>query len=180
MTTKQQIDIADRIIATGLVNKVYHSAILLRDDQNNQRLYPAYQRGADFVYVGPDDTQGMFAYIRINGEISSVPFKIQSCSGSSQMTVPLRIVFFNDNETRDHAWLMLKLAAFTFMGNITLQRVIEDKFRLVKEESDLYRSRFDGKTFYVAFDVFLKVLLLSSQCEDSQPCESSTNPICKI
>jgi hypothetical protein len=179
MTTAQEIKIAQRILETGLVNKVYYSTVLLRDEQNGQRMFPAYQRGADFVYVGPDDTQGLFAYIRLNGEISSVPFKIESCGGSSQITVPLRVVFFNDNEDRDHSWLLLKLASFTFMRDITLQRVIDDRFRLAKEESDLYRTRFDGKTFFVAFDVFLKVLLLSSQCEDTKPCESFPNPICK-
>lgn len=179
MTTQQQIQIADKIIATGLVAKVFHSAVMLVDDQNGQRLYPAFKQGADFHYLGPDDTRGLFAYIRINGEISSVPFKVDSCGRNYEVTTPLRVVFFNDHEDRDHAWLLTKLASFSFLSGVTLQRIIEDKFRLMREESDLYRARFDGKTFYVAFDVLLKVLLLASQCEDIAPCESFANPICK-
>lgn len=177
MTTKKQIEIAKAIVATGLVTKVYHTCQLLKDEQQT-KLYPAYQRGAEFMYVGPDDTQGLFAYIRANGDASAVPLRVKSCTRDYEVTAPLRVVFFHDDEVRDHEFLKTRLASFTFLQNVTLLRVIDDKFRLVREESDLYRQHFDAKTFYVAFDISVNLLLLQSECETETPCEVFPNPIC--
>lgn len=174
MTTEKQIEIAKSILESGLVTKVFHSCIMLRNDPAD--IYPVYQRGKEFVFTGLDDTKGLFAYIRENGDITSVPFKLDSCSLSYEVTAPLRVVFFNDNETRDHAWLLEKLAKFSFFTRVRLQKIITDKFRLVKEESPLFRSKFDGKTFYVAFDVFLTFILLQNSCEPSA-CITHPNPI---
>lgn len=175
MTTAKQIEIANAIIATELVTKVFHSCQLLRN-QESQILYPAYQRGAEFTYAGIDDTRGLFAYIRTAGDMVAVPLKIQSCARTYEVTAPLRVVFFNDNESRDHEELVRQLAAFTFLTGVNLVRVITDKFRLIREESSLFREKFDGKTFYIAFDVSLTFILLPSDCETTE-CLVNTNPI---
>jgi hypothetical protein len=174
MTTAKQIEIAQAIIATGLVNKVFHSCQILRDD--NQQLYPVYQSGKDWTYAGIDDAKGLFAYIRSNGDIVSVPFKMQSCARSYDVTAPLRVVFFSDNEDRNQEELLSKLTSFAFMTGLNLVRIVTDKFRLVKEESPVFRARFDGKTFYAAFDVTANFILLPSTCETDM-CETHPNPI---
>lgn len=176
MTTEKQIEIATTIVGTGLVKKVFHSCQLLKD-QNMITLYPAYQRGAEFTYAGIDDTKGLFAYIRTNGDLVGVPFKKSSCDRAYTMTAPLRVVFFNDNEERNQEELVRKLSTFTFMQGVSLVRIITDRFRLVKEESQLFREKFDGKTFYVAFDVSVTFILLPSDCERSD-CQTYANPIC--
>jgi hypothetical protein len=175
MTTKQQIAIAETIINTGLVTKVFHSCELLRNDQS-QTLYPAYMLGKEFVYTGIDDAKGLFAYIRTNGDTVSVPFKMDSCAKSYTMTVPMRIVFFNDNESRDFQELTRLLSSFTFLANVNLVRIITDKFRLIREESPMFRENFDAQTFYVAFDITLTFVLLPSDCEPNV-CPIYQNPV---
>lgn len=174
MTTEKQIEIAQTIIGTGIVNKVFHSCQILRDD--NQQLYPVYQLGKEWTYAGIDDAKGLFAYIRSNGDIVSVPFKLQSCARAYDVTAPLRVVFFSDNEERNQEELLSKLSSFTFLSGLNLVRIVTDKFRLVKEESPVFRARFDGKTFYAAFDVTANFILLPSTCE-TDPCMVHPNPI---
>lgn len=175
MTTEKQIEIAQAIIATELVTKVFHSCQLLKNDQS-QTFYPVFPKGNEFTYAGIDDAKGLFAYIRTNGDIIGTPFKVASCDSTYTMTAPLRVVFFNDNEDRNQEELIRMLGTFTFMKNVTLIRIITDKFRLVREESPVFRERFDGKTFYVAFDVFVTFILLPSDCETKE-CIAHPNPI---
>lgn len=175
MTTKQQIGIAEAIIKTGLVSKVFHSCEQLKTP-DSQLLYPAYKRGGEYVYTGIDDTKGLFAYIRNNGDAVGVPLKIDSCSKSYTMTAPLRVVFFNDYEKRDFNELTTWLSSFTFLTNVNLVRVITDKFRLTREESPLFRESFDGQTFYIAFDVTVSFVLLASEC-DPNYCQTYLNPV---
>lgn len=175
MTTAKQIQIAEAIIATGLVGKVFHTCQLLKNE-NGQTMYPAYQRGAEFTYAGIDDAKGLFGYIRTNGDQIGVPFKMNSCGRTYTMTAPMRVVFFNDGEDRDHEELVRQLSTFTFIESVTLVRIITDKFRLVREESNLFRERFDGKTFYVAFDITVTFVLLPSDCERKE-CLVYPNPV---
>jgi hypothetical protein len=175
MTVKKQIEIAEQIVKTGLVGKVFHSCQLLKDDQQ-RTLYPAYQVGAEFTYAGIDDTKGLFAYIRVNGDAQAVPLKLTSCNGAYTVTAPLRVVFFNDNEDRNQDDLTRQLMSFTFMQNVFLVRVITDRQRLVKEESHVFRETFDGKTFYVAVDINVTFILLPSDCAP-EACIVYPNPV---
>lgn len=175
MTVKKQIEIAEEIIKTGLVSKVFHSCQLLRDDQRRV-LYPAYQKGAEFTYAGIDDAKGLFAYIRVNGDAQAVPLKITSCQGAYTVTAPLRVVFFNDNEDRNQDDLGTRLMSFTFLKNVFLTRVISDRARLVTEESPLFREKFDGKTFYLAVDINVTFILLPSDCAP-EACIVYPNPV---
>lgn len=174
MTTDKQIEIAQTIFATGLVKKVFHSVQLLKDD--NGTMYPAYPKGGEYTYAGIDDTHGLFGYIRTNGDSQAVPLKLQSCGHTYTMTIPLRVVFFNDSEDRDFEWLTTKLISFTFKKAISLNRIITDKYRLKQEESPIFRAKFDGKTFYIAIDIFITLPLKPSDCE-TDDCIVHPNPL---
>lgn len=176
MTQTQQILIAQALLATGLVKKVYHNCHMVRNHQN-ERMYAAYPVGREWVHAGIDDRQSLFAYVRTNGEFTARQFKMDSCSKHWEIFAPLRVVCFHDEEDQDHGLLLTKLATFTYMQGITLQRIIEDKWRLLREESDLTRARFDGRTFYVAFDVLVNFLISHDTCEQAA-CSSVPNPIC--
>lgn len=175
MTVKKQIEIAEEIIKTGLVGKVFHSCQLLKDDQQ-RTMYPAYHVGNEFTYAGIDDAKGLFAYIRTNGDAQAVPLKITSCQGAYTVTAPLRVVFFNDNEDRNQDELATRLMSFTFLQNVFLVRVVNDRQRLVREESQIFRERFDGKTFYVAVDINVTFILLPSDCAP-EACIVYPNPV---
>lgn len=175
MTTEKQIEIAEQIIASGLCSKVFHSCQVLKTEATGM-LFPAYPHGSDYIYSGIDDTKGLFAYIRDNGDMSSVPFKITAGARSYQVTAPLRVVFFSDNEKRDQNDLLRRLSAFTFLKNVTLVRIVTDKFKLVRDESSLFREKFDGQTFYAAVDVTVSFVLLHSDCE-TDICKVYSNPV---
>lgn len=174
MTTAKQVELAHLIADTGLVKKVFHSCQLLRDQEGI--MYPAYKRGAEYIYTGIDDTKELFAYIRENGDIISTPFKLAACSKSYQMTAPFRVVYFHDSEERDFDYLIRQLTAFTFTSNVSLVKLTTDKFRLVKEESPIFREKFDGKTFYIAVDIYLNFIYTKDECETDN-CNSLPNPI---
>lgn len=175
MITIKQIEIAQAIADGGLVKKVFHSCQLLKDDQH-RTLYPAYKKGAEYTYTGIDDAIGLFCYIRSNGDIVSTLLKIASCGKNYQIIAPLRAVFFNDAEDRDFDFLIAKLSAFTFLQGVSLVKIVTDKYRLVNEESDIFRERFDGKTFYIAIDFTITLQLMPNDCE-SPDCSIYPNPI---
>lgn len=175
MTTSKQIEIAQAIADGGLVKKVFHSVQLLKDEQN-QTLFPAYKKGAEFTYTGIDDSSGLFGYLRYNGDMVGSPLKIEGCAKSYSVSAPLRAVFFNDNEDRDFDFLTMKLSAFTFLQWVTLTRIITDKYRLFQEESPMFRKNFDGKTFYIAIDFTVTLQLKASDCE-AEDCSIYPNPI---
>jgi hypothetical protein len=175
MTTEKQIEIAYAIIATELVQKVFHSCHLHKDE-NSTTMYPVYQAGREFTYAGIDDAVGLFAYIRTNGDIIGAPFKLNSCDHAYTLTIPLRVVFFNDNESRNHEELTRQLGTFAFLKGVNLVRIITDRIRLVKEESPIFRANFDAQTFYVAFDINATIQMMANTCA-SKACATYLNPI---
>lgn len=176
MTTLQQLQIAQDLLATGLVKKVYHSCQLVQNQQR-QRLYAAYQRGNQYIYAGVDDTKGMFAYIRSNGDIKTEVMREASCGHSYNVQAPLRVVVFHDEEPADFQWLIERLSTFTFRADIFLQRIITDRWRLQNEESDQQRVAFKPNTFYIAFDISVNFVLLRDHCNEAT-CPTFPNPIC--
>lgn len=176
MTTEHQINIAKEILKTGLVSRVFHSCHLLRDEQA-QQFFPVYKRGEDQPYIGIDDSKGLFAYIRANGDATPRDAKLGGCLHNYDMLAPLRVVFFSDNEKRDFNVLTTQLAAFTFVPPVKLVRIITDTHRLLREEQPIYTHSFDGQTFYIAFDITINFLLLPSHCEQKN-CVAFPNPIC--
>lgn len=177
MTTEEQIAIAQGLVDTGLVKKVYHSCEMLRDPQS-RKMFPVYRIGKEYHYAGIDDRNLLFAYIRTNGPVQLFrPQNVGSCGKSYEVAVPLRVVFFNDHEERDKARLLQKLLEFTFQPNILFQRVSDDMFLLSREESDLQRPQFDANVFYIAVDVLLKKFISRKGC-DVDLCPTFPNPIC--
>lgn len=178
MTTKEQIEIAKKIVSGGLVDKMYINCELVRDSKD-ETLYPAYRQGAEYVYAGIDDTKRLYGYIRSNGSVTVLnTIRTGGCAKGYEVLVPLRVVFYNDSEDRDKSALMAKLMEFTFMPNIILQRVVDDKFQLSREESTLWTQRFDGRIFYIAIDIAVKKLIVEEDC-DTELCITSPNPICQ-
>lgn len=178
MTTDIQIGIAQNIIASGIVNKVYHSCQLLRDEQY-QQFFPVYRKGAEQPYIGIDDTKGLFAYIRANGDMSAEVSRVASCSNAYDMKAPLRVVFFSDNERRDFGLLVTRLSAFAFAAGVRLNRVITDMNKLLKDEQPNFAHQFDGQTFYVALDITVTFVLSPNLCEQTD-CKAYVNPLCKL
>lgn len=175
MTIATQLLIADVLLKTTLVTRVYHSCEMILNKEG--KMYPCYPVGGEYLYVGMDDRKGLYAYIRGNGDAVATTLKLQSCARAYDVRTPMRVVFFHDNEDRDRNFLQKKLALFTSLADVTLQKIITDKYRLVKEESDVFDANIDGKVFYMAVDVLVKTILLSDTCANAE-CEIHQNPLC--
>lgn len=176
MIVEQQIEIANTILAAGVgVLKVYHSCEFVRDDKRGI-VGPAYRLGDEFKYVGLGDMEGFYGYIRYNGDVIATPERVGSCAGYTSLVTPLRVVLFNDNEKRDHALLQLQLTRLAFQRNVSLTRIVLDKFSLVKQESDQIRASFGASTFYLAYDLLVNTVVLPSNCEQDL-CRKFDNPI---
>lgn len=175
MIAERQIEIAHALLATKLVGKVYHSCELVLDEQRGSA-GPCIAVGTEYRYVGADDTQGMYAYIRANGDATSTLLKVTSGHRAYQLYVPLRVVVFAQSDPRDRSELLNGLLGFTFLEHVTLLKVMDDKFALKRTESDQYRTTFDAATFYAAFDILVTSVLLPSTCSLA-PCKVFPNPI---
>lgn len=177
--TEKQIELCNAVLATRLLTRMYHSVEMVRDAQRNSAT-PYYPKGGagEYDFVGPDDTLSFYGYVRVSGDISATLLKVQSCARSYEASIPMRVVFFNQHEERDHASLVQQLLSVTFLTGVTLVRVITDKFKLIKDEAPQTKQNFDAATFYVAFEVLVNALLLPSHCEQDV-CRTFTNPICQ-
>lgn len=178
MIVEQQIEIAQRILSLGAgVQQVFHSVEVVRDPQRGI-VGPAYRLpgGAEYRYVGLEDAQGFTAYIRYNGDAVASALNVGGCTGYARLFYPLRVVLFNDRETRDHGVLTDLLSQLSYLPNISLTRIVVDKFALVKAESDQVRASFDASVYYVAFDLLVTSLSLPSTCAVDL-CRVFENPI---
>lgn len=175
MTTRQQIQVAERIIATGLCEQVYINCELF---QRDGKTMPVYKEGNDFMYIGPTDTRFMFAYIRPVGTSKRVAVdQLSSCSKNHKLSVLHRAVFFRDHEERNFELLQKKLLAFTFDKNVDLIGTINSFQALSKLECSLGDFSFGPTTFYYAVDFNVSVSITRSDC-DIDYCETIKNPIC--
>lgn len=178
MIVEQQLEIATRILALGVgVQQVFHSVELVRDPQRGV-IGPAYRLpgGNEYRYVGLEDAQGFTAYIRYNGDAVATPSRVGSCAGYSDVNYPLRVVVFNDQETRDHAVITDVLSQMAYLRNVSLTRIMIDKFALVKAESDQVRAHFDARVYYTAFDLLVNSISLPS-CAQPDLCQVFDNPL---
>ncbi len=177
--TEKQVELCETVLATKLLTRMYHSVELVRDSQRNTST-PYWKDGkaGEYQFVGPDDSLGLYGYVRVSGDISAVPLKVGSCARSYETSIPMRLVFFRANEERDHASLLQQLLSVTFLTGVSLSRIITDKFKLRQDEAPQTKQNFDASTFYVAFEVLVNALLLPSHCEQDA-CRTFTNPICQ-
>lgn len=178
MITEEEIKIANKIIDTGLVDEVYNSVELIADKKGE--LYPAYTKGKEQNYIGPDDSFKLYAYTRVNGVVTRVDQRLEgSCTKNYRISVPLRVVFFQDNREDNFDALAQRLMnSFIFLPDVTLTSFDSNPFRLAKQESPMGTFTFDETTFYLAVDIQLKIWISPNDCPENT-CIVHPNPICK-
>lgn len=170
----------DKIIDTGLTNRVFHSVTKLTNEQGET--YPVYPSGQDaFTYVGIDDTKMMTVYCRQIDDLRAG--KVEAVGGCGQYiyraVIPHRMVFFNDYEKRKQDDLIARFIDFVFTPQIKLLKVIVDKDKLANLESTAKGFNFGNETFYAAIDFEVTVELKRNKCGDEIGCEQINNPYTK-
>lgn len=162
----------------NIVTRVYHSVTM--QDKGGKR-YPAYKVGDDFFYVGIDDTKRMSCYLRQTGAM--VVGKSEFFTGSAKayyVTVPYRLVFFNDFEGRNFDELTAKILQGVFLPGITLIRYYNDGNELMKVETSPELFRLGGTSFYKAVDLAVSFWMKPDNCEMEVGCTNIENPITEI
>ena len=178
MMTEQQIALAKLLIATGVVDRVYHSVKLHADEAHSNK-YPVYAKGAEEFYIGPDDKKNRFAYIRQTGPVTKGEERLESSEQKMYfLLAPNRIVVFKDREKENVDRLIRKLLATCFTENISLVSYQHDAFKLAKQETPIGNFSFDATTFYLAIDVQIRWWIDAKDCEE-ESCIVYPNPICK-
>lgn len=177
MITEKQIEIGNALLATGLVNSVYHSAELVEDKTGVK--FPAYKIGDEQFYIGPDDTRKMFAYIRSSGQATRLTDdKEGSCAKMYKISAPHRVVIFQDHASGNFDAIIRKLLSLTFLKDVSFVAYNYNAFQLGKQESPIGDFAFDATTFYLAIDIQIKFLIFPNQC-DEDSCITYPNPICQ-
>lgn len=177
MTTllDKQIEIANYLLKQGLVNRFAHSVEILTEEQSK---YPVFRRGAEFVYIGVDDTGSRFGYSRLNGNPSMTDdFSTGSCSKGYTVNAPFRVVIFNDYEKLERSYLISKFLGLGFIHNVTINGYSDNAPALAAEESPIIDLAYDGKIFYLAIDITIKAFVIKDDCEKDS-CKEYPNPIC--
>jgi hypothetical protein len=167
------------LIATKVVNRVYHS-VIIRTDQSSKK--PSAPVGNRYVFVGPDDQQGFYAYCRQIGNLENASEeRLGSCSGWAYKTTALhRLVFFHANESRPHediSAILLKSVMSSGPG-IKFQRMISIPETIVGQEVPDGRFTFGTSTYYTAIEFLVFLKLQTDNCEQEIICEGVPNPFC--
>lgn len=171
---RKEMEIGNMLLSKGLISRYAHSVELFSDPKLG-RLFPVYRTGDEFNYFGVDDTRRRFAYFRLNGSPTGNETKLVSCGKSYIVDAPVRMVVFNDWETENHEQLITKFLAVSFLQGVNLFRFSSDAMTLAKEESPIGDFEFGGKTFYLAIDLTIKIMLKASDCDEI--CDPFLNPI---
>lgn len=168
------------IIATGLVKEIFHS-VLIRDIQGNKK--PLVPVEGSFINVGPDDTQKFLTYCRANGPID---FEQEEKIGAQKkilwIRIPHKIVFFNDDEPRDHDQLTgTFIQAVVGTPGIRFARAYTIPDQILQTETN-GQYTFTPSTYYSAIDFSLLLKLQANDCEAefgfSFNCNDLKNPFC--
>lgn len=177
MITQRQIEIANVLLGTGLVNSVYHSVELLEDEKGIK--YPGYKMGAEQFYVGPDDEKKMYAYIRQNGPTLKVDERLEgSCSKMYKMSSPQRVVIFQDHVKDNFDGMIKRFLAVGFLKDVTLVSFNNNLPQLLRQEAKVGDFKYDSTTFYLAIDLQVKFWISGHLCNDEDLCTVHPNPIC--
>jgi len=166
------------VLATRIVTGVYHSVKL----QNKQGVTkPVAPINGIFEGVGPDDTKGFTAYCRQTGPADVDKFeRIGGCNSKLYtFSVPHKIVFFCDEEKRDHDSLFAKLtAAVMNTKKVRIQRLMSIPEDILRTEAPNGRFDFREYTFYAAIDFLLLLDIAEDKCGEEITCEGTPNPFC--
>lgn len=151
---------------------MYHSAELITIDDIKK---PKVSINNDWVDLSPTDTKETI-YIRRNGDDEVIEdMKLGGCIKSYKMRSQLRVVFFKNN-AENHNEILLKLMQTVLIGGTKLNKIIRDKYKLLKDESSGGYS-FGPKAAYFAIDVYALWELMPDTCDDF--CIEIENPLIK-
>jgi hypothetical protein len=171
-------------VITNLINKlsesfceVYHSAeqvTIFEDGQISDR-FVAVNKQNNWLNLSPSDVKDTI-YIRRNGDdISVKELQLGSCTKAFKMRTPLRIVYFK--MYGNHGEALFKLMQSVLMQGLTINGIVQDKFRLLTDEST-GAYNFGPKTIYLAIDVYAFWDLMPDTCEQDF-CIEIENPVRK-
>jgi hypothetical protein len=165
------------LVESGFAPKIYHSVI--QKPLKKGSFAPAYPiPGGGYNYIGPDDTKGFSAYCRQTGSAEGVVEKVSSFQKRYKFQVPHRLVFFNDNEARDHETVKGQLLkAVMKTDKLTVQRIHVLASQILSEEAPTGKFTFDASTFYFAVDFSVLLELQTDNCTTEITCEGTPNPV---
>lgn len=169
-------EIIENLSNSILINfdEVWHSAEIVKADDT----FPgAPLDDENWENLAPADNKGETIYIRRNGDDEVVEeLKIASCGKSYKMRSQLRIVFFKDHVEK-HNEILHKLMQSVLISGTKLNKVIRDKYKLLKDESSGEYS-FGPNTAYFAIDIYALWHLVPDTCENDF-CLTIENPLKK-
>jgi hypothetical protein len=155
-------------------DEVYHSAEVFTNDAGKK--IPVLSNDYE-VNLSPTD-QRETIYIRRNGDDEVLEeLKLGSCGKAYKMRSQLRIVFFKD-KAELHNKILSDLMQSVLITGTKLNKVIRDKFKLLKDESS-GDYNFGATTAYFAIDIYALWILNPDTCEQDF-CTELENPLYKI
>jgi hypothetical protein len=168
----------DNVLQTKFVEGVYHSVMMKQDKEGIRPAAPVQDR---WVYIGPDDTKGLYAYCRQTGsaDVQSSE-RIGACNLKKyRFQVPHRIVFFHNSEDRDHEAIIAKITGAVMKTPfVLLQKIITIPDELLRSEAPTGKFKFKEKTLYFSIEFFVLLDLQTDTCEEEIKCSGIDNPYC--
>jgi len=169
----------NNVIATGIVNRIYHSVMLKPIDGGGNK--PAAPVEGRWKYVGFDDTDGFSCYCRQTGSADVQGFnRVGGCNKKIyRFQVPCKLVLFSDFEERSHDDLIAKISGAVMKTPfINIQKIITNPDEILRSEAPTGKLTFKENTLFCSIDFFLLVDLQSDNCEEEIQCEKIPNPYC--
>lgn len=154
-------------------DEVFHSAEIVTNDKGIKM--PVVSLEDEWISIVPTD-QKETIYIRRNGDDEATELKIGSCAKSYSMRTPLRVVFFKDH-AKGHNKIISELMQAVLVGGTKLIRIVQDKWKLLKDESS-GEYNFGATTAYFAIDIYALWTLTADTC-DQDYCVDIINPLKK-
>lgn len=171
MTYQENIE----LLANNLLidfDEIYHSAEIIVNDTGVRQ--PAVSLNDEWISLAPTD-QRETIYIRRNGDDDVIgDLGIGSCVKAYKMRTPLRIVYFKDY-SKNHNEIISKLMQSVLVGHTKLNRIIRDKWKLLKDESS-GDYNFGPTTAYFALDIYTTWVLKPDTCVEDF-CLEIENPL---
>lgn len=173
MFYEYQKKIAEKLLKNTVLETVFVNAQLLERDKD---IFPAYRENNEFVYLGVDDTKGLFAYVRQTDNVRLETVYTEGCNYLYRANTPFRIVFcglhthFNSEQ--------VCLFAIMSLGSlpIVLNQIILDSKKLFDLENKLKKDIvFSENMLYAAIDVVLSTPFSLLDCQAELECLVSKN-----
>lgn len=155
-------------------DEVYHSVEITINDKGEKM--PSAPIGGKYIDL-PFTDQRETIYIRRNGDDEvQDDLRLSSCDKGYKMRTQLRIVYARDHIEK-HNEILTHLMQAVLTGGTKLNRIIQDKWKLQKEESS-GDYNFDATSAYFALDIYALWTLQPDTCEQDF-CIDIINPLKK-